>query len=100
MSPKDLKHFLVVFDVRRAHAEVEEFDSDYDAAIQAYDERESQFRDHPDIEVVLLSSDSIESVYRTHGSYFEGSDRHLDDIVARELEEEEFPATDEAEAIR
>ncbi len=78
-------HFLVVYDIRAATADVVQFDTDYDAALQAYNEAEETHRDDPNTEVVLLGSDSVDTLERTHSSYFELSERHIDQVVAREL---------------
>jgi hypothetical protein len=36
---------------------------------------------------VLLGSDSIETLERTHSSYFELAEKHVDRLVAKELAE-------------
>ena len=54
-------------------------------ALVAYNEAEEAHRDDPDVEVVLLGSDSIETLERTHSSYFQLSEKHIDQVVAREL---------------
>lgn len=64
-----MTHFLLVYDhVRGVLISREEF-SDADDAGRRYAEVE---REHfsGDIEVVLVGSDSIETVMRTHGNYF------------------------------
>lgn len=61
------------------------FGADYEAALIAYNKSEQQHQHDPDTEVVLLGSDSIETLKRTHSSYFELSERHIDEFVAREL---------------
>jgi hypothetical protein len=80
MSAKDLNHFLVVYRISHARAEVRSFGHDYAAAVDAYNDAEDQHRDDADIEVVLLGSDSIETLKRTHSSYFELSER-IDKVV-------------------
>lgn len=92
MSPKELRHFLLVFDIERGSADVEEFERDYDAAIAAYSAREGEYNDDPNVEVVLLSSDSLQTIKKTHGSYFGDAETHLDDVVSRELEAVEAEA--------
>lgn len=87
MSAGAIKHFLVVYDIPGAHARVESFGTNYDAAVAAYNEAERKHREDDDIEVVLLGSDSIETLARTHSSYFELSEKHADQFVARELAE-------------
>lgn len=85
MSASQINHFLVIYDIPAAAADVQSFDEDYGAAVAAYGEAEHEHRDSSDIEVVLLGSDSIETLKRTHSSYFELSERHADQIVGAEL---------------
>lgn len=81
MSPvDDIKHFLVTRDIIRRDTTVEEFGTDYDAAQDAYQEAEQRAQGRSDIDVVLLSADSLETVKRTHSSYFER--RSLDELLA------------------
>jgi hypothetical protein len=87
MSPADINHFLVVYDIPRGRAEVLPFAGDYEAALAAYNNAEAEHRDDPNVEVVLLGSDSIGTLERTHSSYFELSEKHIDQVVARELAE-------------
>jgi hypothetical protein len=70
MSPGDIKHFLIVYDIPSAHADVRPHGTDYDAALEAYEQAEQEVRDRSDVEVVLLSADSLETIKRTHSSYF------------------------------
>ncbi len=87
MSPNSVLHFLVIYDIRAAKAELVPFGTDCEAALEAYNRTEEEHRDDPNTEVVLLGSDSVETIERTHSSYFELSERHIDRIVARELAE-------------
>jgi len=87
MSPADINHFLVVYDIRNGLAHVEPFDKDYDAALAAYAEAEEAHRNDGNVEVVLLGSDSRDTLERTHSSYFELADRHIDRLVGRDLAE-------------
>jgi len=69
-EPEDIQHFLVVYDVARSLAAVEEFGTDYENALQAYAEREAEHRLDTAVEVVLLGADSLDTVKKTHSSYF------------------------------
>lgn len=69
-----IKHFLLTFDIGRQTADVRAFGDDYEAALNAYDEAEDQHRFDPQIEVVLLGADSLDTLKKTHSSYFMGSD--------------------------
>lgn len=80
-------HFLLVYDILGARAEVTPFGTDDAAALEAYNSTEAAYREDPNTEVVLLGSDSVETLERTHSSYFELSERHVDQVVARELAE-------------
>jgi hypothetical protein len=71
MSPDEIKHFLVTRDVARRKTAVQEFGTDYDAAQHAYQDAEQQAQGRSDLDVVLLSADSLETIKRTHSSYFQ-----------------------------
>ncbi len=69
-----LRHFLLVFDHNKgALIDIQEFGSDGDRAVAAYAERERQYQDNDAIEIVLIGSDSLETVRITHANYFDGS---------------------------
>lgn len=70
MSADDIRHFLVVYDVRAGEAEVDEYD-DYEEAVARYEELEKRFFGSNDYDIVLLGADSLETIRRTHSSYFE-----------------------------
>jgi hypothetical protein len=72
MSPaEDIKHFLVTRDVTRRATTVVELGTDYETAQDAYQAAEQEARRRPDLDVVLLSADSLETIKSTHSSYFE-----------------------------
>jgi hypothetical protein len=71
MSPDDIKHFLVIYDIEARRAEVREFGTDYDAAQRAYAQAEREARDRTGSDIVLLSADSLKTIKRTHSSYFD-----------------------------
>lgn len=87
MSDDDIKHFLVTFDIRRDASEVEEFGTDTDAALAAYFAAEQAHSGDRNIEVVLLGSDSLETVKRTHANYFGLGDWHVDHMVEQLIAE-------------
>lgn len=87
MTESQINHFLVVYDISNGLAHVEAFGRDYDAALIAYADAEELHRRNDDVEVVLLGSDSIETLERTHSSYFELAEKHVDRLVARDLAE-------------
>jgi hypothetical protein len=80
MSPADdIKHFLVTRDVTRDKTTVVEFGTDYEAAQHAYQEAERKTRGRRDLDVVLLSADSLETIELTHSSYFDP--KSLDELL-------------------
>jgi hypothetical protein len=80
MSDAEIMHFLVTRDVTHDVTNVVEFGTDYDAAQHAYQEAEQRAGGRSDLDVVLLSADSLETVQRTHSSYFDGS-KSLDELL-------------------
>jgi len=70
MSEADIRHFLVVYDLAKGKAKVESFDTDYDAALAAYARAEQDLENRESFDIVLLGADSIETIKRTHSSYF------------------------------
>lgn len=89
MSDTEIRHFLVIYDIPAREANVQDqFGSDYDAALAAYAEAEQLYRGREDIEVVLLGADSIDTIKKTHSSYFstreEGFERFfsIKDLIA------------------
>ncbi|HEV7942370.1 MAG TPA: hypothetical protein VGP17_06165 [Solirubrobacteraceae bacterium] len=71
MSPTDeIKHFLVTRNVASDHTTVKEFGTDYEAAQAAYNAAEREAAMRQDLDVVLFSADSLETIERTHSSYF------------------------------
>ncbi len=71
MSETPIHHFLVVYDIPAHEANVDDsFGEDYDAALLAYARAEETYRGRDDVEVVLLGADSIETIKKTHSSYF------------------------------
>lgn len=72
-----IQHFLLVFDHDRGElVSVQEFGSDEKRAMDAYAEKEREIGDlgHAGaLEVVLIGSDSLDTVKLTHANYFDGS---------------------------
>ncbi len=68
-----IKHFLLVFDHDAGELEeLVEFGGDSDAAVAAYAEKERELRDRDLVEIVLIGSDSLDTVKLTHANYFDG----------------------------
>lgn len=71
-----IKHFLIVFDHDAGKLiETVEFGTDSARAVAAYAAKESELKGQPRVEIVLIGSDSIETVRLTHANYFDGSAR-------------------------
>lgn len=67
-------HFLLVFDHERGELiEMREFGDDADAAVAAYSDKEQEFQGRERVEIVLVGSDSLDTVRLTHANYFDGS---------------------------
>lgn len=73
MTPDEIKHFLVEFDPATGEARVQHFGTDYVAAQAAYAEAEKDRGVGTNLDIVLLSSDSLATIKRTHSSYFTGN---------------------------
>jgi hypothetical protein len=69
-----LHHFLLVFDHSKGRlTSSEDFGTDSDSAVAAYAEKEIEFKDHDSIEIVLIGSDSLDTIRITHANYFDGT---------------------------
>jgi len=69
-----LHHFLLVFD----HAQGklishENFERDSERAVAAYADKEIELKGQDSIEIVLIGSDSFDTIRITHANYFDGS---------------------------
>ena len=70
MTDVDIKHFLVVYNLAEGKARVDSFGTDYEAALAAYAKAEEDFENRDTFDIVLLGAESIETIKRTHSSYF------------------------------
>lgn len=77
-------HFLLVFDHDAGKLlEEVDFGSEGERALAAYAEKELIYRDRENIEIVLIGSDSLETVKLTHANYFDETialSKYLQDI--------------------
>jgi hypothetical protein len=71
MTEPDIQHYLIVYDIPTGKANVRDFGTDYDGAMEAYAEIEGEMRGRDDLDIVLVGADSLETVKRTHSSYFD-----------------------------
>lgn len=81
MSPDEIKHFLVSYDLDTGKTKVEPFGTDYDVAQAAYAEAERANAEDENLDIVLLSADSLETIKQTHSSYFNGAGRRLEELL-------------------
>ena len=82
MSPDEIQHFLITFDPATGATDVRPFGTDYDAAQAAYAEAEQVNGLSGDLDVVLLSADSLATIEKTHSSYF-GGNASLEELLQR-----------------
>lgn len=83
MSPEEIKHFLITFDPSTGLTGVKSFGTDYEAAQTAYAEAEAANGMGGKLDIVLLSSDSLATIKRTHSSYFSGGNNSLKELLER-----------------
>lgn len=79
-----INHFLLVFDHAKDQlVELEEYGHDSEQAMAEYAAMEKKFRDSHAIDIVLVGSDSLETVKVTHGTYFneELQERSAEDFL-------------------
>ena len=75
MSSK-IQHFLLVFDHRAGRLlEHRDFGTASEEALAAYSDLEQNHKNEKWIDIVLVGSDSLETVKLTHANYFDGSAR-------------------------
>lgn len=68
-----LIHFLLVYNIELGHlVDMQEF-SDARQASERYAALERQYAGQDKFEIVLVGADSIETIKRTHGQYFNGA---------------------------
>jgi len=71
-----IQHFILVFDRHEGRlVEQIDFGSRAKAAVEKYEELEERYRDESYMDIVLVGSDSIDTVKITHANYFDGSAR-------------------------
>lgn len=82
-----IKHFLLIFDHDEGKlVDTVEFGADGVRAVEAYSAKESEFKDRPRMEIVLIGSDSLDTVRLTHANYFDGTakvSKYFDLVAAR-----------------
>lgn len=70
-----LHQFLIVYNAAtQTLVRADDLGPDTDRAIASYAECEQRYRGNRDIQVVLIGSDSIDTIRQTHGHYFGTTD--------------------------
>lgn len=71
---KAIQHFLLVFNHEIGKlVDQRDFGGDIDTAVSEYSKLEKEYQDSPMMDIVLVGSDSIDTVRVTHANYFDGS---------------------------
>ncbi len=69
-----IQHFILVFDHTKGRlVDEKHFGVDSQAAVTCYSELEKKFREQKNMDIVLVGSDSIETVKVTHANYYDGT---------------------------
>lgn len=85
MSTGPTNYYLLIYEAAAADLQVEEYGSDGPAAAAEYTKREHLYWDRPDVEVVLVGADSLETIKKTHAHYFAASVQSLLGDLERDL---------------
>jgi len=78
-----LNHFLIVYRRADGNVNVQEFGDDVERAMDVYAETERKYLRDDYVEVVLIGSDSLETVKFTHSNYF--GDATPDSVIGKYL---------------
>ena len=81
MSPDEIRHFLITLDPETGVTTVEEFGTDYSAALTAYVEAERSNGINPMLNTVLISADSLATIEQTHSSYFRSGSASFKELL-------------------
>lgn len=83
-----INNFLLVFNHSKNElVACDEFGTDIESATAAYADMERQYRDSHAVDIVLVGSDSIETVKITHSTYFKDGSMSLIERSLRETSE-------------
>lgn len=79
-----IQHFLLRYDRSRSRLEEKlEFQSHVKEATRAYEDMEQMYRDQPHMDIVLVGSDSLETVKKTHSTYFKEDVGTVEDFLRK-----------------
>ncbi|WP_111718745.1 hypothetical protein [Homoserinimonas sp. OAct 916] len=70
-----IQHFILVFDHAKGHLICDPLDFGHDSksAVARYSALEHEYRESTNMDIVLVGSDSLETVKVTHANYFDGT---------------------------
>ncbi|MDN4175617.1 hypothetical protein QWY28_21830 [Nocardioides sp. SOB77] len=78
MSAPKIQHFILVFDRHAGHLlDQLDFGTNAKKALGKYEELEREHRENAFMDIVLVGSDSIDTVKITHANYFDGSAKDM-----------------------
>lgn len=89
MARDPIKHFLLIYDHNLGHlVSTIEFGQDAKRAVETYQQVEAEHRDHAWMDIVLVGSDSLDTIRVTHANYFDVAEpaRSLDELLEELLE--------------
>lgn len=75
--------FILVYDSERKSLERHERFRDPVAAAEAYRQTERAYKDRPEVHVVMLSGQSLDTLAATHGTYFKEPFEFIKDLDGR-----------------
>jgi hypothetical protein len=75
------RHFLIIYDRRHRELILEKEYPDADTALDARFDAEREANHDPNVEIVVLHSDSPETLRKTHSRYFRHADRPAPDYL-------------------
>lgn len=72
MARDPIQHFLLIYDHRLGRLiNTIEFGQDAKRAVEAYQQMEAEHRSHDWMDIVLVGSDSLDTIRVTHANYFD-----------------------------
>jgi ribosome assembly protein YihI (activator of Der GTPase) len=88
-----IQHFLLIYDHAAGRLlDVEKFGVEAKKALARYEELEQLHRDERQMDIVLVGSDSLDTVKVTHANYFdEGSLDQIEDFLRKVAERHHQP---------
>jgi hypothetical protein len=79
-----VQHYLVIYNRRAGKIVRRQRFQTAGPAMAARFEAEREFREEPDLEIVVLGADSWEALRQTHSRYFEGVQELAESALERE----------------